>query len=502
MWQIMRKKSRFQTGKRLFLRSRAEIGRNTKIGSFSQNQLSRLAYNKFKRGGNPRSGGNGSKETFRVRRPFEETVEASARCFEEQIRPFPSIQEREKPEVSLSYRVESAELLNLNKTENLEGFQTEATRLEAVLFLAHEPWSVHRLAQYSHIDNSGRVRTIIEQLNETYRKRRYAYRIITAAGGYQLMTRPQFSAWLRRAGGGRQTQLKLTPSAQETLAVVAYKQPTLRVEIESVRGVQCGETLRNLMEQDLVKIVGRSDDLGRPFLYGTTKTFLSTYGLNSLDDLPGRKNTEKSENRQEMVKDTVSDAAIKNPMSQTEASLEEGVMAQNTVQTHNTNQTCPVIPTVGVTAATVISDALASAEAAQIQENPMLCTISNPTTFDFGQNPSFTDTTPLFGDLGGTATVLDSEEDDEDEDEEDDDDWDDEDEDDDEDWDEDDEDWEDDDEFSDEDDDEDDWEEVEDDEDEDDEDWDDEDDEDWDDDDEDEDDDWDEDEDDEDDGSN
>ena len=79
---------------------------------------------------------------------------------------------------------------------------------------------------------------------------------------------------------------KLSPAAMETLAIIAYKQPILRVQIEAIRGVASGEVVRSLMERRLVKIVGRSDEIGRPMLYGTTKTFLETFGLSSLKDLP------------------------------------------------------------------------------------------------------------------------------------------------------------------------------------------------------------------------
>ncbi len=105
------------------------------------------------------------------------------------------------------------------------------------------------------------------------------------AGGYQLLTRPKFGPWLRRLLQSP-VETRLSAPAMETLAVVAYRQPVLRTEIEAVRGVQCGDILRQLMERDLVRIVGRSDDLGRPLLYGTTKRFLAMFGLRHLDELP------------------------------------------------------------------------------------------------------------------------------------------------------------------------------------------------------------------------
>ena len=105
------------------------------------------------------------------------------------------------------------------------------------------------------------------------------------AGGFQLLTRPIYHPWLlrlRRTGN----ELKLSPAARETLAIIAYRQPIMRADIESIRGVQCGDMLRVLMEKGLVRIAGRHDSLGRPVLYGTTRKFLQAFGLKSVQDLP------------------------------------------------------------------------------------------------------------------------------------------------------------------------------------------------------------------------
>src|SRR5207245_252696 len=105
------------------------------------------------------------------------------------------------------------------------------------------------------------------------------------AGGFQLLTRPQFHPWLarlRQAGN----EVRLSGPARETLAIVAYRQPIMRADIEAIRGVQCGEVLRQLMEKGLIRIAGRHDSLGRPVLYGTTKKFMQVFGLKSLRDLP------------------------------------------------------------------------------------------------------------------------------------------------------------------------------------------------------------------------
>jgi segregation and condensation protein B len=158
-------------------------------------------------------------------------------------------------------------------------------RLEAVLFLANEPLSTRKLAQFTSLADGTEARTLIRVLNRLYDARGAAFRVEEVAGGFQLLTRARFAPWLRRL---YQTpvETRLSSPALETLAVVAYRQPVLRAEIEAIRGVQSGEILRQLMERDLVRITGRSPELGRPFLYGTTRRFLQTFGLRNLDELP------------------------------------------------------------------------------------------------------------------------------------------------------------------------------------------------------------------------
>src|SRR5262249_4861760 len=112
-----------------------------------------------------------------------------------------------------------------------------------------------------------------------------AFQVEELAGGFQLLTRPEYHAWLvrlRRTGH----DVRLTPAARETLAIVAYRQPIMRADIEAIPGVQCGEILRQLMEKGLIRIAGRPDSLGRPVLYGPTRKFLQIFGLRSLKDLP------------------------------------------------------------------------------------------------------------------------------------------------------------------------------------------------------------------------
>jgi segregation and condensation protein B len=122
-------------------------------------------------------------------------------------------------------------------------------------------------------------------LNRRYDERGCAFQVVRLGGGCQLLSRPEFAAWLRPLAS-RVQSVRLSPPALETLAVVAYRQPVLRAEVEAIRGVACGEILRQLLDCDLLRIVGRSEELGRPLWYGTTKRFLQLFGLCNLDELP------------------------------------------------------------------------------------------------------------------------------------------------------------------------------------------------------------------------
>ena len=171
-------------------------------------------------------------------------------------------------------------------------------RLEAVLFLGREPLASRRLAQLAGLADGTEARTLVRRLNELYDSEGCAFRVVEVAGGFQLMSRPKFAPWLRRLQTPPE-EVRLSGPAMETLSVVAYRQPVLRVEVEAVRGVQCGEILRQLMDRDLVRIAGRSEELGRPFLYGTTKRFLQVFGLRHLDELPECASARRSEDEEE-----------------------------------------------------------------------------------------------------------------------------------------------------------------------------------------------------------
>jgi segregation and condensation protein B len=156
--------------------------------------------------------------------------------------------------------------------------------VEAVLFASDESLTEARLAKIVET-NTKQIRQHIKNLNEKYQSNNNAFRIEQIAGGYQMLTLSPFNHWLKKLLRVRSDN-KLSPAAMETLAIIAYKQPVMRADIEAIRGVAVGEVIRSLSYKGLVKIVGRAEVLGRPMLYGTTKKFLEVFGLNTLRDLP------------------------------------------------------------------------------------------------------------------------------------------------------------------------------------------------------------------------
>lgn len=157
--------------------------------------------------------------------------------------------------------------------------------VEALLFASENPLSLQKIVSLLGVGSTRDVRKHIEAINKRYERMKAAFRVEKIAGGYQMLTLPAFNTWLRRVKQSRQ-ESRFSPAALETLAVVAYKQPVVRAEIEAIRGVSAGEMLNRLRELGLVKIVGRAEDVGRPMLYGTTKKFLEVFGLSGLEDLP------------------------------------------------------------------------------------------------------------------------------------------------------------------------------------------------------------------------
>jgi len=170
------------------------------------------------------------------------------------------------------------------QTPASDGSPTIESVIEAVLFATDEALPESKLAGI--VETTGKqVRECVESLNARYEANHNAFRIEQIAGGYQMLTQPIYNSWLKKMVKVR-SDSKLSPAAMETLAIIAYKQPIIRADIEAIRGVAVGEVIRSLMYKGLVKIAGRAEILGRPMLYGTTKKFLEIFGLNSVKDLP------------------------------------------------------------------------------------------------------------------------------------------------------------------------------------------------------------------------
>lgn len=171
------------------------------------------------------------------------------------------------------------------KQVDSENEPTLESVVEAILFASDEPMTIGRLLKITEIGETRQIRKYIENLNRKYRANASAFRIEQIAGGYQIMTLSVYNGWLKKLLKVR-TDNKLTQAGLEALAIISYKQPIMRADVEAIRGVGSGEIIRSLMYKGLVKIVGRAEVLGRPMLYGTTKKFLEVFGMNSLKDLP------------------------------------------------------------------------------------------------------------------------------------------------------------------------------------------------------------------------
>ena len=171
--------------------------------------------------------------------------------------------------------------------------QSIESRVEAVLLSISRPLSEAKLVDMLGLGSvsakdkmpATMVKQAIDHLNTEYAQSGRSFRIERLAGGWQLLTLSKFGPLLTRVHGAR-LQGRLTPAALDTLAIIAYRQPTLRSELEAVRGVACGDILRGLMERRLVRITGRAEELGRPMLYGTTSEFLRVFGISRIEDLP------------------------------------------------------------------------------------------------------------------------------------------------------------------------------------------------------------------------
>jgi segregation and condensation protein B len=166
------------------------------------------------------------------------------------------------------------------------GVEREQQRrvVEAVILASPEPIAAARVAALIPRCNPSQVRTLVKELNDEYAEQRRAFEIWEVAGGYQVRSLPEFAPYIKQIQETR--ALRLSNAALETLAIVAYRQPVTRAEVEQIRGVDGGAVLRSLLERNLIRIAGHREVPGRPIIYATTRRFLEVFGLAKLGDLP------------------------------------------------------------------------------------------------------------------------------------------------------------------------------------------------------------------------
>lgn len=160
-----------------------------------------------------------------------------------------------------------------------------AKLLEAALFASPRPIPTDELAALDAEASPAAVQSALDELREHYDVDGHAVELVDAGGGWQILTRPEYTEAIERAQMAQRPR-RLSPAALETLALVAYRQPIGRTEIEEIRGVDVGSVLKSLHERGLIDVVGRSEALGRPLLYGTTSAFLEQFALRHLEELP------------------------------------------------------------------------------------------------------------------------------------------------------------------------------------------------------------------------
>ncbi len=162
--------------------------------------------------------------------------------------------------------------------------------IEALLFVSESSLSLERIKEILGEVSKNEIQRILSLLQEDYEQNRRGFFLLEVAEGFQLRTRPEFAEWIKRQK--KTKPLAFSQAALETLAIIAYKQPIVRADLEKIRGVDSGGVLRTLLEKKLIKILGKKDVPGKPLVYGTSKHFLETFGLKELSSLPTLKDIE------------------------------------------------------------------------------------------------------------------------------------------------------------------------------------------------------------------
>lgn len=157
--------------------------------------------------------------------------------------------------------------------------------VEALIFAADVPLSAEQMREVVEEATPSQIRKAVEALNVEYSQTNRSFHVVAVAGGFQMVTRDTYSQWVKKLFHKR-IKMRLSQAALETLSVIAFKQPVSKTDVSAIRGVNCDGVVKTLLERKLITISGRAEGPGRPLLYKTTKEFLITMGVNSLDDLP------------------------------------------------------------------------------------------------------------------------------------------------------------------------------------------------------------------------
>ena len=190
-----------------------------------------------------------------------------------------TVPETEQPMQQTEAAADSGEKENLLDTADVKQI------IENLLFITDRPLKPSRIAEVVEHINAKRVLEIIQELAQEYVDTGRAIRILEIGGGYQMCTKPEYGRWVRRLYNEKMTT-RLSNAALETLAIIAYKQPATRAEMEAIRGVDVAAPLERLLERGLVRVLGKRDTIGHPMVYGTTDEFLRLFGLNKISELP------------------------------------------------------------------------------------------------------------------------------------------------------------------------------------------------------------------------
>ncbi|MFA5159436.1 MAG: SMC-Scp complex subunit ScpB [Candidatus Omnitrophota bacterium] len=212
--------------------------------------------------------------------------------------------------------------------------------IEALIFASSKPLTPAEIRKVTKVLTVGQIEKIVAELKEDYQKTERCFELLEIAGGYEISTRREFAPWILKIELQRKAR-QATQSALETLAILAYKQPLTRAEIEALRGVDTSGVLNTLMEKNFIKITGKKEVPGRPFMYGTTEKFLEHFGLKELRDLPSideiRQMVDSSVKKEELIGTKKIVGVPKDDMPQDGA-------PQGETQQHGTTPTSEVPP--------------------------------------------------------------------------------------------------------------------------------------------------------------